>query len=588
VCKTAYLGGERVCPRDAGAIVPDEDDPWIGKTIDGRYVIRRLIGRGGMGLVYEAHHEALDRRVAVKFILKAAVDDQTRARFRREAKIASQVAHEHVVQVYDVGVDAAGNDYIAMEYVEGRDLAHLLLDGPLAIERASAIARQMLLGLHAIHQRGIIHRDVKPANVLLTSRDSDPDFVKLMDFGVARSVHDPGLTATGLVVGTTEFMSPEQLRGAPIDHRVDLYAVGVTLFAMFSGDLPFKGSTAAVAGMQVFERPPSLANKRPGLPPALIEAVERALAKSPSDRFPDALAFANALDGRTSSIPIAGATPPITASAATVVERRGAPRPASDATRRIGHTNPRRRRWAMLAAFAVITIACLYWISRSRGRTPRQSVTAIDPPPIDAAVASARQVATAPPVDAGLDATVLDAPNPSRVAVAKLPSTPAVRPPTPKLPAGRCRCIPVAGPDTIALCPAKGTSLCRCDDTRGRSLCVVPLVVTCAPKFIGYKDGDTFKPLYGDDPCGLKTAECPDPKVDKYRLPGTVDVACSGYVTPWKGESTDDPMLTTGHYECDVCAGANLASFAGRRGDPCSGFYWRTGQPLDGTLDYCE
>jgi serine/threonine-protein kinase len=306
VCHTTYAGNERFCPLDGGAIVADAESGTgqIGRTIDGRYLVRRLIGHGGMGAVYEAEHIGLDRTVAIKFLLGDTTDRDMLARFRQEARTASRVVHDHVVQIYDVGQDETGLDFIAMEYLEGTDLRAVIEAGALAPARAVKIMQQLLAGLHAIHQSGILHRDVKPANVLLVERDGDPDFVKLTDFGIAKpaDASAPQLTDTGKVVGTPQYMAPEQLTGDGSDHRADLYAAGLTLYEMLAGTAPFVSSASAqLIAMQLTQAPPSLAVAVPGLPPALIAAVDRALAKDPDKRWADAPAFAAALTGEGAS-----------------------------------------------------------------------------------------------------------------------------------------------------------------------------------------------------------------------------------------------------------------------------------------------
>jgi tRNA A-37 threonylcarbamoyl transferase component Bud32/tetratricopeptide (TPR) repeat protein len=310
----------------------------IGKTIDARYRVRRLLGRGGMGAVYEAEHVGLGKRVAVKFIT-GEIDPDTLARFRREARVAGQLAHDHVVEIYDVGEDD-GHAFIAMEYVEGRDLRSVLKEGRLDAERAIAIARQILAGVAAIHDAGIVHRDIKPANVLLAAGDA----VKLMDFGISKAVGDAAeITKSGTMVGTPQYMAPEQLMGGEVDHRADLYAVGLTLYAMLTGEPPFSASsTMEVAAMQLRDPPPSLDRVRPGLPRPLVRAIERALEKAPRDRFDSARAFAAALDSEPTTV--AGGT-----TAETRRERSATP-PARTVEPVIGDPELARKRAAGIAA----------------------------------------------------------------------------------------------------------------------------------------------------------------------------------------------------------------------------------------------
>ncbi len=533
-------------------------DPWIGRTIEGRYRIKRRIGRGGMGVVYEAEHAALDRRVAIKLIAATEAPDAYLTRFRREAKLASRITHEHLVHIYDVGTDGAtSTDYMVMEYVEGRDLGQELEIGPLSIARTIRIARQLLEGLHAIHEGGIIHRDIKPANVMLTTRSGDRDFVKLMDFGIARALGDASLTATGHVVGTPNFMAPEQLRGHEVDRRTDLYAVGVTLFAMIAGKLPFEGNTAMLAGAHVFQPPPSLARLRPETPPALVAAVERALAKAPADRFADALELARALESRTRSP--SRAPTPATPSVVTVADRPRA---------------KRRSRMPIVigAVAAAAVIAGVTWYLQRPG-TPAASATTttttttttalIVPTPVpkilpDAAVPIA--------VDASSDAAL----------VAVVPAKPVDKRPGPSAsgPTKLCHCIPTSAPDVSPLCPTKGPSLCRCDMPGGKSLCPSKLVVHRICDL-----GNSFD-------CAPNGVICPDKQYTKYHLPGRADEACSGYVVPTWGDP--DQSRQNGHLECDVCPGTALDRFKGRDGELCNGFYWRTGEPKTGTLAHCQ
>ncbi len=311
ICHAVYTAGERFCPLDAGPIAPDGDtDPRIGRTIDGRYFVRRLIGRGGMGTVYEADHVGLDKRVAIKFLAINKTDRDALARFRREAKIASRIVHQHVVQIFDVGTADADTDFIVMELVAGRDLAAVLRESKmLEPGRTVAIACQVLRGLRAIHQAGIVHRDIKPANILLSPRDDDPDFVKIMDFGISRPIHGETITNTGAIIGTPEYMAPEQLLAEDIGPRADLYAVGVMMYRMLTGTLPFTTDVfdRSAAANPYVEVPP-VDTVRPDIPSELSRAIAKAVAKPPDDRYADAQAFLHALEPLGRSFVGAGAT----------------------------------------------------------------------------------------------------------------------------------------------------------------------------------------------------------------------------------------------------------------------------------------
>jgi eukaryotic-like serine/threonine-protein kinase len=300
ICHTAYSAGERFCPLDGGAIAPDDPhaDPRIGRTIDGRYFVRRLIGRGGMGAVYEADHVGLDKRVAIKFLAIDKADRDALARFRREAKIASRIVHEHVVQIFDVGTADSDTDFIVMEYLEGRDLAAVLRETSIDARRTLSIIRKVLRGLRAIHQAGIVHRDIKPANILLAPREDDRDFVKIMDFGISKPIAGDKITQTGAIIGTPEFMAPEQLLADDVDARADLYAVGLVMYRMLAGRLPFTGELFdRASAASPYVPVPSLATFRPDLPPALVAVIAKLLAKDRDERYHDAAELLAALEG---------------------------------------------------------------------------------------------------------------------------------------------------------------------------------------------------------------------------------------------------------------------------------------------------
>jgi beta-lactam-binding protein with PASTA domain/tRNA A-37 threonylcarbamoyl transferase component Bud32 len=257
-------------------------DTLIGTLYDGRYRVIRRLGSGGMANVYLAEDEELGRRVAIKVLdEKHANDEQFVERFRREAKNAASLSHPNIVSIYDRG-EAEGTYYIAMEYIEGQTLKELIVSrGPLPVERAVSYARQILGAVRFAHRKGIVHRDIKPHNVLV---DTDGR-LKVTDFGIARAGASQ-MTEAGSIIGTAQYLSPEQARGAPVDQRSDLYSVGIVLHEMLTGSVPFTGDTPVEIAMKhisAVPEPPSVA--RPDLPDDLDLVVLRALAKDPRERF---------------------------------------------------------------------------------------------------------------------------------------------------------------------------------------------------------------------------------------------------------------------------------------------------------------
>ncbi|MEZ4403731.1 MAG: serine/threonine-protein kinase [Kofleriaceae bacterium] len=277
-------------------------DSLIGAVLGGRYQLIRRIGKGGMGVVYEADHLGLGKRVAVKLLLDKYTDDpEVIARFQREARTASSIGDRHIVEVFDAGVTDDGRSYLVMELLIGASLADIAqATGPMPASRAIPIIRQVLRGLGAAHAKGIVHRDMKPENVFLL-QDPDPDFVKIMDFGISKFITDREskvrLTATGAVIGTPVYMAPEQAMGTgEIDARVDLYAVGVMLYELLAGRPPFEAPTyIALVSQHLSMPPPPLQLARPDLPTSLVVAVHRALEKDPAARFSSAAVMAAAL-----------------------------------------------------------------------------------------------------------------------------------------------------------------------------------------------------------------------------------------------------------------------------------------------------
>jgi eukaryotic-like serine/threonine-protein kinase len=257
----------------------------VGETIAKRYALEELVGTGGMSSVYRAHDTLLERDVALKLLHDYhGADESTIERFRREARAVAQLSHPNIVTVIDRGEDG-DRQFIVFEYVPGENLKDLVRrEGPLPVRRALELAIDVGDGLAAAHRSGVVHRDVKPQNVLLNGEGAP----KVTDFGIARSLDVAhGMTQTGTVLGTSNYIAPEQASGQAVDERTDVYSLGVVLFELLTGDVPFPGENfVAVAMRHLHEQPPSVAELRPDVPLRVANAVDRALAKHPDDRFP--------------------------------------------------------------------------------------------------------------------------------------------------------------------------------------------------------------------------------------------------------------------------------------------------------------
>ncbi len=261
----------------------------IGSTMAGRYRLESKLGSGGMSTVYLAVDETLGRHVAVKLLHQEISDQQDQLeRFRREARAVAQLSHPNLVAVIDAG-DEEGRPFIVFEYVPGETLKHKINSaGKLALDEATAYAIEIGRGLAAAHAARLVHRDVKPQNVLIDAEGR----AKITDFGIARSLEAHGLTATGRVLGTTDYVSPEQAMGKPVDARTDVYSLGIVLYEMLAGTVPFVAETqVGVAMKHVNELVPSVQHSRPEASAALAATVERATAKDPGDRYPDMNSF---------------------------------------------------------------------------------------------------------------------------------------------------------------------------------------------------------------------------------------------------------------------------------------------------------
>ena len=313
--------GDRETVHGGAGPVPLATDLRAGTTLAG-YRLEEVIGRGGMGVVYRARHALLERTVALKLLSpEAAADEEFRERFVRESRMAAALEHPHVVPVYDAG-EADGLCYIAMRYVDGTDLGRALeRQGPLEPERALSIAGQIGSALDAAHERSIVHRDVKPANVLL-----DDHGAYLSDFGLTKHISSQTrLTAHGLFVGTIDYMPPEQIEGNRLDPRSDVYAFGCVLYHMLTGTPPFqRDSAVSLMYAQLRDRPPPISRRRAGLPEALDPVFARALAKRSEERYDTCLELvdeARSALGLNGSSPVARPVPRVSARTILVAAR---------------------------------------------------------------------------------------------------------------------------------------------------------------------------------------------------------------------------------------------------------------------------
>ncbi len=286
--------------------MPPVADELIGLTLDGRYQIQERIAAGAMGVVYRGERVKLGRAVAIKFLHASLADDPARRqRFEIEAMAMARLDHPHCAQVIDTGIHEQ-MPFVVMDFIRGVTLREVLDRGALDPRRAVALMRQILAGLAHAHEIGIVHRDVKPANVMLTDRTLIGEQVRILDFGLARLREgNAGITA-GMVIGTPAYMSPEQCKGGVIDARVDVYACGVLLYEMLTGHKPYEhAEPLEILRMQIHSPPPRL----PELP-SLDAVISRALAKDPDERYATATEMHAALDAAVNWANASSAPPP--------------------------------------------------------------------------------------------------------------------------------------------------------------------------------------------------------------------------------------------------------------------------------------
>jgi eukaryotic-like serine/threonine-protein kinase len=414
----------------------------LGRVLGDRYRVLSRLGEGGMGTVYLCEHAVLHRRFAIKLLRReAAADPELVDRFRNEAISASRIGQENVVEVLDFGAEEDGVLYYVMEALDGRSLGALIREeGPLPVPRALEVLDQICRALGAAHASGVVHRDVKPDNVFLARREDGTQRAKVIDFGISHVPPAAGgerITREGALIGTPEYMAPEQAAGGEVDPRTDVYAVGVLAFEMLTGTLPLEGATPVatlVAHQTCTPDPPS--RRAPGVPPEVDALVLRALAKRPEDRFPtmDALAaevtrvraaLARATPSRPGAETLALPEPPA------ALRRAAAATPATGPA-----PQPSRRvaRAAAAAALAVgVAIAAVAWwwtgrdgaIARSPGVAAPLSGTAGGP------VAAADAFVAPVPAPALVEEDARPAVSPRRIDSAGTPATkPARRAPS--------------------------------------------------------------------------------------------------------------------------------------------------------------
>jgi eukaryotic-like serine/threonine-protein kinase len=334
--------------------------PQPGDLIADRYELEELVGSGGMSDVFRARDTQLDRRVAIKILHgRYAGDPEYLERFRREARAVARLSHPNIVTVIDRG-DDAGQQFIVFEHVDGENLKELVVrSGRLPVRRAIELALAVADGLAFAHQHGLVHRDVKPQNVLL-SREGE---VKVTDFGIARSLEvERGVTQTGTVLGTGEYLAPEQASGKPVSAETDVYSLGVVLWEMLAGEVPFVGENfVAVALRHVNDPVPSVRDFRPDVSSRLATAVEKALAKDPAARFPSMAALAKELRACLAEPEGAVSPSPFEDDAANTLIARANPAPAPARVRR-RRSGRRPLGWVLLAlavagaAFAAVVL----------------------------------------------------------------------------------------------------------------------------------------------------------------------------------------------------------------------------------------
>jgi eukaryotic-like serine/threonine-protein kinase len=404
------------------------NDPLIGQVLDGRYKIEKVLGEGGMGIVYKAVHTSLGKALAIKVLRpEVSKNEEIVQRFRQEAQSASQIGHPHIIDISDFGTLPDGSTYFAMEYLLGKSLTVAMAEQRFTTERTIHVVRQLAGALGAAHEIGIVHRDLKPDNVQLIDRGGQKDFVKVLDFGIAKVGGSTSkLTQAGQVFGTPHYMSPEQCAGTNVDHRTDIYAVGVMLYEMATGKVPFDADNLmGILTKHLYETPIAPRELAPpvDVAPSMEAVILKCLQKKPDQRYSSMAELAADLDAIGHGLSPRALTDRVDRPVSGPQTLTGVEARVSVST---GHIEIRKSRTPLfigigLAAAAVIGIGA--FMMSGSGDDGAQPTAAVKPAPED----SAKQAAAAQPGPAAAQpdpAAAPEAPAPAPVLVA-VSSTPA-------------------------------------------------------------------------------------------------------------------------------------------------------------------